>query len=282
MNFLKNKVVIFVITVIVICIMLSILGNSLGAGNPVSNTVGIVLSPFQKIITSTRRGLESVPHYFTDFKKLETENKELKEHLSDLESQLRDVERYKLENVRLRKLLDLQNGHPDYEIEMAQVLAYDPGNWFTSFTIDKGSLTGIEKMDPVITGEGIVGYVEEVGTTWSTVVTILEPGVTVGSMVSRSRDVGILEGDFELLEKGRCRLSYIPKSANIIKDDYIETSGLGGVYPKGLVIGMVEEIGLESHGLSQYAVIKPAADLSSLCEVVVIKSFSEEGAASGQ
>lgn len=242
--------------------------------DPVSDIAGVLISPIQGAVSSATRGVEDFFAYFTEYERLYNENEELKAQVRDLNARISELERYRPEVERLRILLDLKERHDDFEFVSAQVVASDLGNFFTVFTIDAGTVAGVRAGQPVITNEGLVGYVTEAGLTWAKVSTIIESDVTVGAISARSRDTGIVEGSFKYRDDGLCVMSLISKNASIIRGDTIETSGLGGNYPKGLTIGTVSEIALEPHGLSQYALIKPSADLSMLREVFVITDFT--------
>jgi rod shape-determining protein MreC len=150
------------------------------------------------------------------------------------------------------------------------------------FVYDKGTLSGIEKKAAVITKEGLVGFVTEAGTTWAKISTILEPETSIGGIVVSTSDVGIVEGSLQLMKDGKCKMSYLSRNAKIALGDRIETSGFGMTYPKGIVVGEITDLVVESHGVSQYAVIKPLVDFNSLKEVMVVKSFKEVDGIYGQ
>jgi len=153
------------------------------------------------------------------------------------------------------------------------IVAKNADNWTRSFTINKGSAAGIAPDNCVITAEGMVGYVSEVGATWATVTAITDTTMEASAIASRTRDVASAEGDFELMSHGLFRLSYLPKNTQLLAGDVIETSGVGGLFPKGIVLGSVVEVKNEGHGISKYATVKPAVDLDHINHVLVIKSF---------
>lgn len=275
-DFFKSRTFLVIVIVAVLSLAMGVASMAGGRSvDPLSNVAGVIVMPLQKLSASLQRGVGDFSRYFTDFERLHNENTELKDKVKELQGGLIELERYRLENERLRLLLDLKERRPDFKFAMAEVIAADLGNWFTSFTIDRGTLSGVKAGDPVITDDALVGFVVEAGLTWAKVNTILEPNVTVGAISARTRDIGIVEGRFEHRADGLCVMSYIPKNAAIIKGDTIETSGLGGAYPKGLIIGTVIEVELESHGLSRMALISPAADLSMLHDVFVVTSFGD-------
>lgn len=244
-----------------------------GKMSATSNITGLFISPIQKGTAGVAGFFDNIYGYLYRYDTLKEENEKLKAELQQAEKELRSAQKANEENSHLRELLDLKQKNSSFVFEMAEIIAVNTGNWSTVFTIDKGSLAGIEVNDCVITGDGMVGYVSEVGTTFSEVLTVIDPSMQAGAIVSRTRDVAVAQGSFDLMEQGKLKLSYIKKENDIIVGDTIETSGLGEVFPKGIVIGTVEKIIPEPHGISNYAIISPAVDLNNINEVFVIKTF---------
>ena len=174
-------------------------------------------------------------------------------------------------NLRVQ---ELEETNPDYDFEPATVIGRDSTNRFYSFTIDKGSIHGVEPADPVITADGLVGIVWEVGLTYSHVSTILDISVEVGVYDISTRDSGIVTGDISLSASELCKLKFLPKESGIASGNLIVTSGIGGVFPKDLPVGNVKSIEVDSSGLSLTAVISPSADIENVTDVLVIKSFN--------
>lgn len=210
--------------------------------------------------------------YFGDIKALKAENEALLSKVAELENENRALESLKAENERLLSLLDLKTSMTQFEMVGCRVIAKDAGNWFHSFTIDKGSLSGIAENQVVITSRGVVGRIVEVGTNWAKVVSIIDNTSSVGCIVARTGDIAVIDGDLELQKDGYCKMSYLSKGTDITVGDLIETSGLGGIYPKGLLIGKVREIRPDTLSMSEYAVVEPAVDFEKISEVMVIKN----------
>lgn len=147
-------------------------------------------------------------------------------------------------------------------------------NWTSSLTLNKGTSLGVEAGDCVIDECGnLVGVVSQAGTNWSTVLTLVDTDTSLGAQIFRTKDLGIARGDFSLMGEKRLRLEYLPADRAPLAGDVVVTSGLGGYYPSGLVIGSVEEVQVDDSGAASYAILAPAADLDALTEVFVIKSF---------
>lgn len=244
-----------------------------GKASPLKDGVNIILSPMRSFFTMTANKYEDIVGYITEYDDLKAENAELKALLADKESEIRKSEQILEENKRLRELLDMRERNTSYDIESAEVIAVESGSWGATYTLDRGSESGVSEGDCVITGEGVAGFITTVGTTWSEMETIISTETKAGAIVSRTRDTGVIEGDFELMQEGVFKLAYLPKDNEVRIGDDIETSGLGGIYPKGLALGKVVSVDLEAHGISSYAVVEPAADLNELNLVFIIRDF---------
>lgn len=239
-----------------------------------SQALTLISQPFLKASTAVTNTVNSFIDRFVLSEKLYLENEDLKEQLREANEKLVGYENAKRENEQFREFLQLKESNPDYDFETAAVIGRDATSRFLSFTIDKGSLDGISKSDPVITSDGLVGIVWEVGLTYSHVRTILDLSVEVGAYSITTRDSGIVGGDITLASDGLCKMTYIPKNSGISAGDIVVTSGIGGVFPKDLVVGTISSIEIDSGGLSLNAVIKPAADIANVTDVLVIKYFN--------
>ncbi len=261
-----------VITVVILSIAIGIF-NAASDVTFLEDAVKVVITPVQKLCTNIGNGISDFFDYFSDKEKLHEEINRLKDENAQLKVQINENEASKTENEQLRKLLNLKSGNSRFELETAEVIARDPSNWYNTLTIDKGSTDGIAVNQPVISsGNSLVGRISDVGTTWSKITLLTDPEHAVGSQILRSGEYGICEGEGNLTSDGGCRLSFISKNANIIVGDTVTTSGLGGIYPKGLVIGKIQKIRPDIQGISQYAIISPEADFKNIQAVFVIKN----------
>ncbi len=205
------------------------------------------------------------------------ENKQLKEHIAELEDKVYKAEATEGMNEWLYDYLELRREHTDYSFEVATITS-GGSNYMDVFIIDRGISHNVRADMPVITNEGIVGYVVEAGSDWSKVVTMLESSYAVGAYVERSGELGVVEGDFELTKQGLCVMKYLKAESDIQVGDRILSSGFGSVYPRGLTLGYVEKIEKDNNNRSITAYIRPAATLSDLSRVMVItdyESYSE-------
>jgi len=273
----KHKIIVFlIIATIVALVIIGLFSKSDRGTSFVERGGGDVLTPVQSAATSTGGFFANIGNYFGSVKTLREENERLKNENVDLQKQILDMRGLESENTELRKMLDLLKKETRIDMIAASVSAKDPSNWVSSFKINRGENHGIEKNQPVVnSNRELVGQVSRVGDNWAEVITILDPQSSVGVMVERSKEIGILEGSSDLLWEGKCRLGYISRDTDIKHGDFIETSGLGGIFPKGLVIGMVTEVYDENATMSKAATIAPISNIGKLNEVFVITDYTE-------
>lgn len=268
---LKSKL--FIVALVVAGILaLAALSAGEGSGvRVIGNVISIPIAPLQRIISFTAERIGGIFDYFKDVKLTKAENEELLRRISELEKENRELERLKKENQELRDALNFLDEMESYEPIGCTIIAKDPGNWFEVFTINRGSKDGIEINAPVITAYGLVGRISDVDLFTAKVTTIIDMDSTVAARVSRSRDIMIVRGDATLKNRGLCRMDYISPDVDIMPGDLIETSGLGGIYPKGIIIGKVKEIIRNEGQFDSYAIISPIVDFKRLEEVIVLK-----------
>ena len=245
-----------------------------GTADPLSNAVAVVTTPVRNGVNRFLNWTGDIRGYLTEYDALKERVAQLEEENARLREQARDGQNASEENGRLRELLNLREKHRDFVFESAMVTAFGSSNWESTLTISKGSNFGIAVNDCVVTETGVlVGVVAEVGYNWATVATVIDTSIEMGGLVSRTDSAGIVEGDFALMGEGKVRLSYLPQSTELIAGDEVLTSGKGGVYPAGLVVGHVADIRMDESGLTRYAEVVPEADLSQLIQVFVITDF---------
>jgi rod shape-determining protein MreC len=238
----------------------------------ISSAVGFVVTPLQRVSASISDTVRGYFERYTRADEIALENEQLRAEVNELRRQLVDYEQSKKENEMLKQFLDLKEQNPDFVLEPASVVARDPNDRFYSFTIDKGSLNGVSLHDPVVSADGLVGRVKEVGLNYSKVLTILDVAVDAGAYDVRTRDIGIIGGSIDLVDKGYCKMSYLPRESGAAAGDLVVTTG-GGIFPKDLVIGRITRIADEAGGISLYAEIEPAADIPNLTDVMIIKAY---------
>ncbi len=251
-----------------------------GIATLAQQVIGVVTYPFQKAASAISNGVGSFLQRYTRADEISAENELLKEENQKLRDQLVEYESIQNENELYRKFLDIKDQNEDFEFCPAMVIGRDANSQFGSFIIDKGTMQGVAKQDPVITSDGLVGVIEEVGLTYSRVITIQDPGLNIGAYISRTRDTGIVVGTVELSREGQCKMTYLPRDSGAAIGDIVLTSG-GSLFPKGLQIGTVKEILQEEQGISLYAVVEPFASVEGVKDVFVVTSFAGQGIAIG-
>ena len=172
---------------------------------------------------------------------------------------------------------ELAAENQDFQMLPATVIGRDPNDVFYGFSIDQGSLNGVSVNDPVITGDGVVGWVSEVYATSSQVTTLFSPSTKIGAMAKESRDTGVTGCDITLADQGLIQLGYLTTDNSVKAGDMITTTGLSGMYPKDLLIGTVTEVQYEDNGVSQYALVEPFVDIKNVRDVFVLTDFEGKG-----
>ena len=212
--------------------------------------------------------------YIYQYDKLVAENEELRQRLAEAQTALQEANESAEENLRLRTLLGYLEKNTTFVTEGAMITSWDASNWTSAFTISKGTNSGIELGDCVITESGmLVGQISEISTNWATVRTIIDVNMDAGVLVGDSSIAALLVGDYALMQEKLCKLSYFTDDVTLFVGDGIVTSGKGGAFPSGITVGTVTELRSEAGGQSYYAVVEPAVDLSLLSQVFIIKDF---------
>ncbi len=259
--------------IVVVAIIASIIGSS---ASPQNGVVGAVTSSFQSAIKSCTDWIGDFGKRIQKNDELMLKNSSLQAKVNDLTSDLMDYDKVKQENEFYKKYLDIKTTNPDYVMEKATLISKNSDDPYGSFTINKGSLQGISLRDPVITDEGLVGYISEVNPSFSKVSTVLDTSISCGGIDRRTTDAGVISGDLNLAKKGKTKFNNVLRSSGVATGDYIVTSG-GGVFPEGIVIGTVDSIHNEVYNTALYAVVTPIVNFSELRDMMVITYFSGQG-----
>lgn len=273
MRFIKSKWFIVSLITILLLVVMGVTANKSSKLKWLSNILDVPLKPVQRFFVSVGREIEDIFAYFRSIDELREENEALRAEVADLKEKNREFSGLKEKNKELRRALELKDELGDYTIVGANIIAVEPGNWFNIFKIDIGERDGIQIDYPVITGsKGLIGRVLDTDISTANIQTIIDEESAVSGWIAK--DGGghaIVKGDLQLKEKGLCKLVYIPAEVDIEAGDIIETSGVGGIYPKGIVIGEVIEVRKTNSEFDRYAIIKPAADLKRLEAVFILK-----------
>lgn len=272
-----------VLLIAVVVLLGLIIYTATAGGSFLASLLGFVSSPMQSIATDVTGNV-------TEFLDLDGYSKDelkelvgvLQEEKAQLEDQLVDYESLKQENDQLKTQLGLEEEEPENELRAASVIGRDPNDVFYGFSIDQGTLSGVTQGAPVITDKGLVGVVTQAYATTSKVACLLSEDVKVAAWSPKRQESGVITSDIATAGTGLLRLSYLSGSTQVQEGDIITTSGEGGSYPQGLKIGTVQSVEKSGNDISQYAVIRPFEDLTTVKEVFVITDFPGKGEGEAQ
>lgn len=270
----KNGIKVAIIVVAVVLLIGIAAAARGGQISAVQNVTGILEAPLKQVLSSAVNWVDGIYGYIFEYDSLRAENESLRAQLAEAQESARDGIEASEENTRLRRLLELREQHTDYVLESSKVVLWSSSNWSSTFTISKGSNSGIELGAPVITEYGaVVGQITELGDTWATVSTIIDVDMSLGAFVGVSGNSGMVVGEFGLMRDKQAKLTFLADGAQIFVGDDVLTSGSGGAFPAGLVIGTLTAVQTEAGGQIEYGIVEPQCDLDSLVQVFIIKDF---------
>lgn len=273
----------FFIISLAVALLLSIVPGvlcAMGQGSYIRSAIITVASPFRWAFTKAGEGLSGFSLYFRTLEELRDENAALRAELEAYRNQVYDAELIVEENDFLSDYLGIKEEHVDFLFENATVVGREATNYRSVLTLSKGTLHGIEVNMPVITEKGLLGRITEVGSTWSKAEVITESSFAVGAYIERSGALGVVEGTYELRSEGICQMIYIEPDSDIRVGDKVISSGIGEVYPRGLMIGKVTKVEVDERTRTLTATVEPATDLESISKVMIVTEYeitSERG-----
>lgn len=264
----KTGIVGIIITIIILVILVFVSNMNLDQLSYLENAVSTVVMPIQNGLTYLKNKITGNHTFFADINKLQEENESLKGKNAELEQKLREFEIVKSENTTLKEYLALSEQYGNYETKAGYIISKDFSNYSNVFVINIGEADGIKPNMTVISEKGLVGYVISVTSHTAKVQTIIDTASTVSAILSSSRDNLICKGTLE--NSGLLKASNISTNANLIQGDKIETSGMGGIYQKGILVGTIKKIENTRNIVDRYALIEPAVDFNKVETVLVI------------
>jgi len=274
-RFFRNNGGLLVVAAVLLAAVLAVGAHILGY-DPLTSVLEVLATPFRAASSAITNWAEGQYDRAFRYEELQAENEALRQRVAELERDAIAGQDAARENERMKDLLGLAEARPELQYRDAAVVRRASSNWTSDLTIDRGASGGVENGDCVIDQNGyLIGVVTEAGVNSSRVTTILDPRLELGGRVARTDEDAILEGDFTLMQEGLLRLSFVSEEAKLVTGDQVTTSGLGGVYPRGLVAGAVRSIIVEEDGVSRYAQVEPAADIAGVQYVYVIVDYGE-------
>lgn len=272
-DFFRNNGGLLLLMAVLLAAVLA-LGSQILGFNPLGMALEAVATPFRAASSAVANWTQAQYDKAFRYEELAAENEALRQRLAELEKDAIAGQDAVRENERMKDLLDLHEARPELHYQDAAVVRRASSNWSADLTIDRGTLGGVEVSDCVIDQYGhLIGVVTQADLNSSVVTTILDPDLSLGGRVARTDEDAILTGDFTLMLQGLLRLSFVSEDAKLVTGDQVTTSGLGGVYPPGLVVGTVRTLLVEEDGVSRYAQVDPAADIAGVQNVYVIVDY---------
>lgn len=271
---MKSKYILIILTAFCFAMILLSFTTDMGRG-PLKYIAGYVITPIQNGVNTVGNWIADKGAYFQSSQDLVTENRDLQAKVDSLTAENSQLQQEKEELDRLRKLYELDEQY-DYEKVGARIIANETGNWFSTFTIDKGSDDGFKVDMNVIADSGLVGIITEVGPKWSTVRSIIDDNSNVGGQVSTTLDTCIIAGDLRLIDEGKVNLVKLTDAENKVNvGDKVVTSNVSEKFLPGILIGYISELSLDSNKLTSSGYITPAVDFKHLQEVLVITELKQ-------
>jgi rod shape-determining protein MreC len=274
-HFFTTTVKVVLVAALLISVALAVVGNLLGK-TPADVLVQTVLTPLRSGASSLTTQAEKFYNYIFRYEALEAENAALRQQLAQMEEAAREAASVSRENDRLRDLLNLDPAQEGFSLADAYIIAWDSTDWASSFTINRGSGSGIEVgMCAITANKEVVGLVTEVGPNYAIIKTVLDSSLQISAAVSSSGYSGMVQGGYSGGWDGKLLMQYLPTSAVLRNNDQVVTAG-STVYPRNLIIGNIVDAGMEAAGAAKYAILEPAADIKSLEQVFIITEFTTE------
>lgn len=264
----KTSIIGAIITAIILIILVIITNLNVKNFSKIENIVNKMVMPIQNSLTYLKNKIAGNNSFFESIDELKKENEDLKTKNKELEEQVRELEIIKAENATLREYANMVDKYTEYETIPAYIINKDVSNLSSTMIINVGKTDGITVNMPVIASEGLVGYTISVTDTTSKVQPIIDPATSISGTMKISRDGVIVKGI--LGSNNTLKATYIPTEADLVIGDTIETSGLGGIYPKGILIGTLKEIVQAKNITERYAIIETAVNFSKLETVLVV------------
>lgn len=264
----KNGIIGIIITIIILIILVACTNSNVNQLSFIENIFNVFVMPVQNGFTYLKNKISGNDTFFADMDTLKEENAELKQINSELEQSLRELEVIKAENETLKENLNLKQKYSDYETVPADVINRDISNYSSTIVINVGTDDNVQEGMTVIADSGLVGHIISVTSDTAKVQTLVDTASAVTSTISTTEDTIVVQGTLD--DKTSLKATFIPTDAVVLQGDSVETSGIGGIYPKGIHIGTIREVINTSNITDRYALVDTAVDFTKLNTVLVI------------
>ena len=246
---------------------------SRSGSSPLTSVISVVFGPLSRLSSFVAAEFADIPISFKSSSELLKENEELQKKIDNLTDQLVDYEQLRHKNEFYQQFLNIKEEHSDYTFAEAAIIGRDAADNMGSFTLNKGSAHGIRVNNPVIYGKYLVGVIASVTPTQCTVNTILNPKVNVSAYEVRTRDLGYVTSTVALAQDGHCHMPGLSSSTAVTAGGIVCTSGVGGIFPRDLIIGNIVDVVDGTVDISASAIIEPGMDFAEITDVFIITSF---------
>lgn len=274
-HIISTRVKVVLVIAALLVLVLAVVSSLTGISIPDMFVKG-VLTPIRAGASRLTEQVEQVYNYMFGYESLAAENAMLKEKLAQMEGDARRADSVSRENERLRALLELKTDHEDYKLVDCYIISRSSQQWSSTFTINKGTASGIEAGMCAVTANGeLVGLVSEAGANYAVVKSVLDSSLEISATISSSGYNGMVQGGYASGLEGLLRMNYLPSSAVIRNKDQVVTSG-STVYPRNLIMGYVVDAGFDDTGVAKYALLEPAVNIGSLEQVFIITEYQVE------
>ena len=264
----KKSGIIGIVVTVIILILIVIFSNGKNNSNFFENAATNLVMPIQNGLTYLKNKLSGNSTFFADINNLKQENENLQKKNDELEQSLRELEYIRTQNETLKEYLNLTEKYGEYNTIPGYVINKDISNYSKTIVINIGSDDGVKENMTVIGNEGLVGHVVSVTSSTAKVQTIIDTASSISCSMSTTKDSIVCKGTLD--EESALKAMYLPTDANIIQGDSIETSGLGGIYPKGIHVGTIKKVSNSKNMTDRYAIVETAVDFSKLDTVLVV------------
>lgn len=274
----KFRIVLALLCALTLSVFLAAVSSD--GSTPVSSAVSFVMTPLESAAVHISEIFSDFNGYFVSSGVYKDRIEELESQINELRSDMVEYEKTKHKLEAYEEFLGVKEENPDFAFVPAEIIMRDTSAYYGSFTLNVGSADGISVNDPVIYGDNLIGVVNTVNQNNCTVYTLYNPEISVTAYEIRTRESCYTEADYLLSDEGVIKLSGLKKNTPVVSGGIVCTSGIGGIYPKDLIIGTVSEIRNDVTGLSSYALITPEINFMKLTDVFVITDF--EGKSIGE
>ncbi len=275
-HFFSTRVRVVLIVAVLLAVLLAVVSNLTGLSLPDMAVKGI-LTPIRTGVSQLTDQAERLYNYIFGYEALVAENAALKEEVARLEEAARNADSLMRENQNLRSLLELKQAREDFELVDCYIISRSSQEWSSTFTVNKGSNSGITEGMCVVTANGeVVGLVGEVGINYAVVKSVLDSSLEIAATISASGYNGLVQGGYATGKAGLLRMDYLPSNSVIRNNDQVVTSG-STVYPRNLILGYVVDADFDDTGVAKYALLEPAVNVGALEQVFVVTEYDVGG-----